>query len=328
MEIIGRELQVGFATEAVRGTAESSVDRWLRNVTTNIIEKAEHVQDDTTRGVLEDMENRRVVKKYIEGDFEGIAQIDALGFLYASVYGKVSSSVVAGSVYDHVFGVKQNTIHQSLTVFTKDGSVQNLKLAGCVVNTLEVSGSVDDFVRVKANIIGQTATDGSASPSYNTEYDFIGKDITIKLADSEAGLSGATAIKVKDFTITHDQGIIRDHVFGSYTPGDLYNSKNSIEGEITINFSDETYKDLYLGDSAKYMQIVIQGTSDLGGGYYPTLTYVFNKVKITDWDRSGGNDELVTEKISFKAFYNETDSEASTVTLRNLTSSYANVPSN
>lgn len=327
-EIIGRDLEVGFATEATRGSAEASVDKWMRNVSANIRERSVQADDDSSRGVLEDMENRRVVQKYIEGDMEGIVHVDELGYLLASIYGKVSSAVVAGSVYDHEFGVKQDIEHQSLTVFAKDGSAQQLKFAGCMAGNLEINAAVDDFLRFKSSIVGRSAADDTSTPSYDTEYDFIGRDITIKIADSEAGLAAATAIKAKSFRITHDQGNIRDHVFGSQTPDDLYNAKNSLEGEIVLNFTDETFKDLYLGDSAKYMQITIQGEADLGGGYYPTITYVLNKVKVTDWDRNGGKDELVTETVTFKAYYNESDGEASKVTLRNLTSEYSSVPSN
>jgi len=327
-EIIGRDVQVGFATEASRGSAESTADKWQRNVSANIVERAEHADDDTSQGVLEDMENRRVVQKYIEGDIEGIAHVDEIGYLYASLYGKVTSAVVAGSVYDHEFTLKQNIDHQSLTIFAKDGDAQQLKFAGCMVGSLELNAAVDDYVRFKAGIVGKSAADDTSTPSYDTPYDFIGRDITIKIADAEAGLSAATALKVKELTLTHDQGSIRDHVFGSQLPDDVYNGKHSIEGEIVLNFADETYKDLYLGDSAKYMQITIQGEANIGGGNYPTITYVLNKVKFNDWNRSGGKDELVTQSISFKAYYNESDGEASKVTLRNLTSSYANVPSN
>lgn len=327
-EVLGRQLEVGVATEAVRGTSESSVDKWVKNVSANIVERAEKVQDDTTQGKLEDMEGSRVVQKWIEGDLEGIAHVDMLGYLYASLYGKVASSVVSGSVYDHEFTLKQNVDHQSLTLFAKDGDAQQLKYAGCMLNTFELNAGVDDYVRFTAGFLGRTAEDDTSTPSYDTEYDFIGRDITVKIADSEAGLVGATPIKVKEITISHDQGGIRDHVFGSYTPDDLYNAKQMIEGSFVLNFADETYKDLYLGDGAKYMSITIQGAADIGGGNNPTITYVFNKIQIQDWNRAGANDELVTETVNFKAFYNESDDEQSKVTLRNLTSSYANVPSN
>ena len=326
-EIIGRELEVGFSTEGTRGTAEATVDKWSKNVTASIVERAEHADNDTVRGVLEDMEGRRVVQKYIEGDIEGIAHVDAIGYLYSSLYGKVTSAVVAGSVYSHAFTLRQNIEHQSLTVFAKDGGVQNLKFAGCMVNTLEINAAVDDYVRFTAGITGRTAENASVSASYDTEYDFIGRDITVKIADTEAGLAGATATPVKEITVTHDQGSIRDHVLGSYTPSDIYNAKHSIEGEFTLNFTDETFKDLYLGDSSKYMSITIEGEAILGGSYKPTITYIFNKVQFNDWNRSGGADELVTEPISFKCYYNETDEEASKVTLQNLTTVYNSVPS-
>lgn len=328
MEIIGRDIEVGFSTEATRGTAESSVDKWVRNVSANIIERSEKAQDDTSRGVLEDMENRRVVQKYVEGDLEGIAQADAIGYLFSNIYGKVASAVVSGSVYDHEFTLKQNIEHQSLTLFAKDGDAQQLKFNGCMLNTLEVNIAVDDYVRFTGNFVGKEAVDDTSTPSYDTEYDFIACDVTVKIAATEAGLATASETKIKTLSLTHDQGLLRDHVLGNCSPDDIYNAKSSIEGEFSKNFIDEVFKDLSLGDTAQYMQITIQGSEDIGGGSNPTITYVFNKVMIEDWDRSGGNDDLVEETVSFKAYYNETDEEASKVTVRNLTSSYVNVPSN
>lgn len=326
-EIIGRDLQVGLATETVRGTAATTVEKWMRNVSVSILERAEHVEDDSRRGVLEDMQGRRVISKYIEGDIEGIVHVDAIGYLYSSIYGVVVSEVVAGSVYDHEFTLGQNIEHPTLTVFAKDGDAQQLKFNGCVLNTLEISASIDNFVRFTAGIIGIGGVDNAAVPDYDTEYDFIGRDITIKVADSEAGLSGATAIKAKSVSINHDQGAIRDQVFGANTPDNIYNAKQSIDGEFMLNFTDETFKDLYLGNTSKYMSITIEGEADLGSGNKPTITYIFNNIMITDWTRDGGSDELVTQTVSFKAYYNETDGEASKVTLRNLTSSYSDVPS-
>ena len=326
MEIIGRELEVGLATEATRGTAEASPDKWFRNVTASVVERAEHAQDDTTRGRFEDSEGRRVTQKFIEGDIEGIAHADAMGYLYASVYGAAVSSNVAGSVYDHVFNLNQTSQHQSLTVFAKDGGVQQLKYAGCMVSSLELNAAIDDYVRFTATIEGRDATADSSTPSYDTEYDFVGRDITVKFADTEAGLSGATALKAKELTVTHGQGAIRDHVFGAYTADNHYNALNSIEGSFTLNFTDTDQKYLYLGDGAKYMSVTIQGEADIGGGNNPAITYVFNKVQLSDWNREGGNEELVTEPISFKAFFNETDGKASQVTVRNLVSSYENLP--
>jgi len=327
MEIVGRQIEFGVATEASRGSAETTADKWMRKVTANVVERATHALDDSTRGRLEDGEGRRKVQSHIEGDVEGILHADVLGWFLANIYGVVNTTTVTGSVKSHVFTLRQNIQHQSLTLFAKDGSVQQSVFSNAMINTLEITAAIDDYVRFSASFLAAVAASNSATPSYDTEYDFVARDITVKIADSEAGLAGATATKVKDLGIKWDQGLIRDHVVGAYAPADIYNARLMIDGNFTLNFADETFKDLYLGNTAKYMSITIAGEADIGSGNFPTITIVLNKVQFMDWNRAGGANELVTEPITFRAFYNPTDSEQSTVTVKNLTASYANVPS-
>jgi hypothetical protein len=75
------------------------------------------------------------------------------------------------------------------------------------------------------------------------------------------------------------------------------------------------------------MSITIKGDEDLGAGNNPTITILLNKAQIMDWNRSGGSNDLVTETVSFKAFFNAEDTAQSSVKIRNLTASYGNVPS-
>jgi len=326
-EIIGRQIELGVTVEQTRGTPQAVAEKWLKKITANIRSRAEHAIDESSHGVLEDSDGRRVIKKWIEGDVEGNLHIDAIGYFLYNIFGSISSSWVASGVYSHVFTLAQSIQHASLAIFAKDGGAQQKVFNNAMVGSLQIQAAMDGIVRFTASIMAKTEATNSDTPSYDTEYDFIGKDITVKMADTEAGLSGATAIKAKDLNITFDQGIISDYVFGSYNPDDIYNGKMSIEGEMTLNFEDTTYKDLYLADTNKYMQIQIAGTTDIGGGNYPTITILLYKVRISDWDRSGGNDELVTQKVSFKAFYNSTDSKQSQVTVKNNTAEYSSAPS-
>lgn len=321
-DIIGRNIEAGVSLESSRGVAESTVSKWMRNVSCSIVERAEHAVDDTTRGRLEDSDGRRVVKQWIEGDIEGIVHADALGYLLKSLYGTVNSVVVSGSVKDHTFTLLQSIQHPTLSLFVKDGSVQQKVYKGGMIRNFELNAAVDNFVRFKAALQAISGASNGASPSYGTEYDFIGKDITLKFASSVAGLGAATAIKAKDLNLVWDTGLIVDHVFGAYAPNDILNSKMSIEGEFTVNYGDNTYKDLYLGDSDQVCQITIQGAADIGSSNNPTITITLYKIRVMDWNRSGGNDELVTQPVSFKAFYSASDSKASQVVLRNLTASY------
>lgn len=320
-EIIGKQIEVGFAVENTRGTAETVATKWVKKVTADILPKTERVVDDSTQGVLEDSHNSRNVKKWVDGNLEGIVHADAIGYLLYQIYGDVSTTTVTGAVRKHDFSLLQDIEHPTLSGFVKDGGVYQGVLNEGVVSTLELSASTDDYVRYSSELMFKTKASNSDIPSYDTEYDFIGKDITVKVATTEAGLSGATALPIKELNVSWDTGAISDFKFGSYSPSN-FNSKLAIEGSFTLNYTDDTFKDLFESDNSRYMQISIVGDSVLAGANSPKVVITLNKVQVQDWNRGGGADELVTEEVSFKAFYNETDSEQSTVSLTNLTNAY------
>lgn len=320
-EFIGREIAFGVAIEGTRGTAETSAQKWIRKTVANIIPRVERVVDDTSFGRLEDADRVRSVQKWNEGSLEGILHADVAGYFFLNLYGEVQSAA-DGAAFSHAFTLEQSLLHPTLTLFVKDGEVRDTKMAGGVIASLELTAAIDNYVRYTAEFIGKAETSATSTPTTDTEYDFVSRDITVKVADTEGGLSGATALKLKNLNITWNANAIRDHVFGSYSPDNIYNGAFAIEGTFTRNYLDQTFETLYKADTAKYMQISIVGEADLGGGKLPTITILLNKVQITDWDRSGGANDLVTEEVSFKAFYNATDSQQSEVTLINTTAEY------
>lgn len=322
MEIIGREIEAGYAVESSRGTAETTAEHWQKNVTASIIPRAEKVVDDATRGRFEDADQTRLVRKWYEGDLEGIVHADAIGYLFYNLYGSVTSSVVTSPVHSHTFTLGQSAEHPSITIFAKDGGVVQEVLSNGMVNTLELTASTDDYMRFTSNLFAKDASSNSDTPSYSTEYDFIGRDISVKIADTSAGLSGATAVGAKNLSVTWNQGLIPNYVFGANTPADIHNSMMSIEGTLTLDFTDSTFRDLWQADTSKYMEVKVQGAADIGSGNNPTITLTLNKMQVTDWNRSGGNNELVTQEVSFRGFYNASDSKQSEVVLQNLTTEY------
>lgn len=323
MEFIGREIDFAVAPESVRGVAETVAQRNVRKVTCNIIPKAERKVDDSTFGRIEDAERIRTVRKWSEGDVSGIVHVDVLGYYLLNLYGEVDSGVLSGSAYDHVFTMEQSIEHPSLTLFVKDADVRQEKLAGGMITTLELSATTDDYVRYTANFLAKEGVvDASVIPALETEYDFISRDIIVKVASTEAGLVGATALKLKDLKLTFNTNAEADFVFGNYSPDEIYNKQFSIEGNFKRNFTDETFKDLFEGDGFVYMQIAIEGEALLDEGVNPSITILGNKIQIQDWTRTSEGDALVTEDVKFKFFYNTTDLSMSEVTLQNLTSEY------
>lgn len=322
MEFIGRSVSFAVAPEEVRGVAETTAIKSVRKVECNIIPRAERVIDDSTFGRLEDAERVRTVRRWSEGDVSGVLHADVLGYFLLNLYGSVSSQA-DGDAYAHTFTLDQTILHDTLTLFVQDADVRQQKVAGGVISTLEITASTDDYVRFSASFLGKEGVDDtSALPALDTEYDFVGRDITVKMADTEAGLAGATALKLKDISLTLNSNAEADWVFGSYSPDNIYNKTFMIEGSFTRNFTDETLKDMYEGDSFKYASIVIEGEADLGGGKHPKIAITIYKLQLTDWNRTSAGDDLSTEEITFKAFLNTTDSKASQIVLTNTTESY------
>jgi hypothetical protein len=321
-EFIGRSIDFAVAVENIRGTAESTADRTVRKVECNIIPRAERIIDDSTFGRMEDAERVRTVRRWSEGDVTGLVHADVLGYFLLNLYGDVASTP-SGTTATHVFTLQQDLLHPTLTMFVKDADVRQAKIAGGVVSTMEITASTDDFVRYSASFLGKEgADDTSELPALATEYDFVGRDITVKIADTEAGLSSATALKLKTLSLNWNSNAEADWVFGSYSPENIYNKTFAIEGSFERNMTDETFKDLYEGDGFKYMQVKIEGEADLGSGVKPTITVLFYKIQLTDWNRASAGDDLVVETCNFKAFLNTTDSAQSKVTLINKTAEY------
>lgn len=322
-EFIGRQIDAGIAVEAVRGTAETTATKFLRKVSANIIPNTNRVIDDSAFGKLEDADRIRSVQKWNEGDLEGVLHADPIGFLFYQLYGEVESTLVGSGVYDHVFTLEQTILHPTLTLFIKDSDVRSVKMANTVIQSMEITIATDNYVRFTASMVAKAESSATITPSIDDEIDFVSRDAVVKIADTEGGLAGATALKIKNLSITWDAGAIIDYVFGNYSPDNIYNGRFSIEGSFTKNYVDQTFEDLYKNDTFKYMSITITGETGIGGGNFPTLTILLNKVQIQDWSRGGGNDELITEEVAFKAFFNADDDQQSEITLRNNTASYA-----
>jgi hypothetical protein len=322
-EFIGRSINLGVAVEGTRGSAEAVAARTVKKVTCNIIPRSERKIDDSSFGRLEDAERVRTVRKWSEGDVEGVIHVDTLGYYLTNIYGAPETTPV-NDVFSHEFLLEQSITHPTLTVFVKDAEVRQEKIAGVVVQSLELTANTDDYLRYKASFLGKAGVaDTSEFPALESEFDFVPRDVVVKIATTEAGLAAATAIKAKNLSVNWNANGEADFVVGSYSPDNIYNKQLAIEGSMTLNYTDDDFKDLYEGDDFVYMQVEITGEADLDlASNKPKITILLYKVQVTDWNRGSAADDLVTQEVSFKAFLNTTDEEASKVTLVNLTEEY------
>jgi len=179
-------------------------------------------------------------------------------------------------------------------------------------------------VKFSGNLIGRGGVADTKSPTYSTsEYDFIGKEVTIKMADSLAGLTGATPVLATNFKFKFDNGSKANHCLGSLPPTEVLATKMSIEGSISKNFVDNSYETMFKNGTAKYIQIAIVGDALLDATNHPQIILTLNKAQVTNWSPKGNAEDIITEDVDFKGYWNATDAKLFSLTLRNLTAGYS-----
>lgn len=317
-QFIGRDIEVGVAI----GEA-SSADHSIQKTTANIFKGVETADDETTRGSIISRKGRRVTQKYAEGSLEGNVHSEAIGYFLKNIWGDVETTDNEDGVYSHEFTLDDDHIHDELTFFLKEGSEEK-KVEDAHISTLEISASPDSYVTFSAEIIAKDMVEDSFNPSYGTEYDFIGKDVTVKIADSRDDLDSEDAIEVREVTINQNRNLDRYHILGDYSPKKIYGP--NFENEITLEkeYLDNTFKDLHEGDSSKYIRITIEGDESLDSGDKPKIEYDFYKVQVTDWSKGDGADDIIEESVTLQAYENteEDSNKLGKVTLVNNTEDY------
>jgi hypothetical protein len=123
-----------------------------------------------------------------------------------------------------------------------------------------------------------------------------------------SGLAAASAISVKSLNLVIKKNLVVDNVLGTVWPNDVVNTSFVIEGDIELNLEDQTYRNYIL--NASYMAMRIDFTSDQhigSGATHPQFTLDLSRVMFEGWEAMRPNDELVSQKITFRALWDVTN---------------------
>lgn len=319
---IGRLLTVGIAKEASRGAGAAP---------TYLLPQSEFSFDDKVvkarvisgLGVLEDSEEAFVTTKYGQGNISGEVRSNSFGLLLYALLGAVNTT--GSTDKSHAFSIANTNTHQSLSLTVYDPNTTEMyKLA--MLESLELTAELDQVVMFNAGFMSKQATGTTqTNPAAISEYKFTKKHLRIKFASNLAGLAAATAISVKSLSLKFAKNTILDDVLGTAEPEDILNRQLSIEGELTLNYEDETYKNYMKNGSYRAMEIAfINSDSTLGGGANPSLTIQLPYVDFYGWEPDNALEDIVKQKFTFKANRDVSGGNAaiSTCTLVNAVTSY------
>lgn len=297
---IGRLLNMGVARETTRGVGVAPTYR-LPYVSLSFDDKIVQARSIGSLGKLDDSEEAFVTTNYGEGEIEGEIRSKSFGLFLYGLLGSLSTSGPTDSLYTHSFTLAHNNQHTSLSLLAEDPNTTELYKLG-MLSSLEITAELDQVVMFKAGFMSKKAvTSGASMAALTTEHKFTKKHVKAKVAADISSLSGATALSIKSITLTLSKNVSLDDVLGTAEPEDILNRQVSVEGEIVLNYEDETWKNYFRNGTNRALEIALVNTdATIGVSSNPSLTFQFPKVDFTQWEPNYDLDDITRQTISFK----------------------------
>lgn len=324
-KFIGRLVELGVGKEASRGAGVAPAF-WLPKVTFSFDDKITKARSMAGIGKLADSDEAFIVNRFGQGELEMNLGDQSVAYFLYSLLGSLSTTGPTDtSAYTHAFSVSESNQHQSLALVVKDPITTELyKLV--MVNSIEIVASLDELVRVTINFLSKKGNAYSTvTASYTNENRFTKNHISFKVAAAVGDLAAASGISVKNLRLTITQNVKTDDALNTAEPEDILNQQLSVEGEVTLNYEDETWKDYFKTPTDRAVQIAFINTDELiGAATRPSLTIQMPKVDFYNWEPNYALDEIVSQVLSFKGSYDVANSLniISTCSLVNAKTSY------
>lgn len=320
---IGRLVNVGLARETVRGTAVTAA-QWFPKSSVAFFDKAPRLLSKLSYGSIGDGNLSPTLMKFAEGKLESDVNDKGLGYFLYALLGSCNSSGPSDSAYTHTFTLANTNQHTALTITIQDPDrTDQFPLA--MLDALELEVVPDDVIKLSADFKSRPGRQvANATPTYIASNKFLGRHANIKIATLASGLAAATAISVKKLTVKFNKNTVLNNILGTVHPDDIINTKFEITGDIELDLEDQTYRDYMLDASYKAMRIdFLNGDVLIGTTSQPRFTLDLSRVMFESWEPTRANDDIVTQKISFRALYDITNSNIiNSCTLINAVTSY------
>lgn len=320
---IGRLVNVGLAKEATRGTPVAAA-HWLPKTAVGFFDRTSKFQSNLNYGKIGDANQAYKAMEWAEGSIETELNDRAFGLILLAAFGTLVTTGPSDSAYTHTFTLQNDNQHDSLTITMADPDRTD-QFALAMLDSLEINIVPDEPVMVTAVFKAKSGRQvAAASPSYVAFNKFLGRHVGVKIATLVGGLAAASNISVKSMKININKNTITNNVLGTVQPDDILNQKFEITGEMELDLEDQTYRQLMNDGSYRAMRIAMTNSDVLiGATSRPAFTIDLARVHFEAWEPTRANDEIVTQKINFRALYDiTTDTIVNSCTLINNVTSY------
>jgi len=301
---IGRRLKIGVAKETVRG-AGATPTYLVPHLSFSVDDKVTSVREQAGIGVIADSDNTFITTRWAGGDLESEVRDSSFGLFLYNLLGTCSTTGPADEAYTHSFSVSETNQHQSLALLVQDPNTTEM-YSLAMIESMEILVELDEIVRFTIAFLAQRAESSSDTvPAITAENKFTKKHLSFKVAATLANLDAATASSVKRLRLSINKNLMLDDVLGTASPEDILNRQMAVEGEVELNYEDETWKNYFTNATKRAMEIKLTNTdATIGSGSTnPSLTIRMPRVDFYEWEPDYALDEIVSQTLSFRANY-------------------------
>lgn len=314
-KFIGRRGTVGLAKESSAGTIVSPT-LYIPYTSISFDDKIEGVTEESSLGRIEDSDAFHVVQKYGEGDIEGDLYDKEIGQVLTSLMG-AAPTITGGPTYAHTYALTNTNTHTSLSLAYQDPNITKI-FPYAVVDSLQIKVEQNSPVTYTAGFKSRVGRDWSTlTPSFTAMGNkFLHQHLVFKLADAVGNLAAATAISLKSLELNIMANNEFDYVLGTVEPEAILNHQFSVEGSITLNNEDQTYRRYFLDNTYRAMDITLNRASN------SSLQFQFPRVSFSEWEQDRALNDTVGQTIQFKGHYDAANA-AAIISTCVLTNTYA-----
>jgi hypothetical protein len=321
---IGRLVQFGIGKETSRGTPNAAADFYIPFTELDINEKINLINDEQSRGIIEDSVGASITKQWAEGQWKAPIGDKHFPLVLFSILGSKAVSGPVDSAYTHTITVGQSAQHPALSLFIDDPlGAQDYSHGNGMLTQVQINYQLAQFLSYSASFKAKKGGTATLTPAATAENRFLPQHLTFKLASAYSGLSAASAQVIKSLQLTITQNLEDDDVLGSVTPADFLNKQFTIEGTVEALWQNESdFKTQFLAGTAKAMRIDLISDVLIGATATPQLQINLAKCIFKELTRPVRINDMVKQTLSFKAHYSTTDSLLVSVTAKNLQATY------
>lgn len=322
MKYIWRLINVWFGVEATRGTAVA-VTNWLPKTDLSFEEKNEVIQDESSLGIITDSSDSFSVKQRAEWEIGGNIQVNSIGYLFYALLGTVADVTDSAWAYKHTFTLNNTNQSPSLTLWVNDPVLNDLQFSLSMIDSMTINAEEGQQAKFTVTLKSKPWASTTHTVAYDIDHKLLSRHSIFRVANNLAWLDGASNVCLKSFEITFTKNLEDDYCMGSLTPIDFLNKQFSIEWSFTANFDSDTFRAIQLAGEKKAIRFSLVDTANtIGATSNPRLTINLPLASFTEFSRSQGNDEVVTQTLTFKWIYSVADDETVIVELVNTVDSY------